>query len=133
VPKNLMSRPADGRLTALLKLDLEQLKEAVAAPHRRMRSGRRWAQPSLGCQMRPRRLRRVAGAFPRMVLPNQSHVCRANPSFRAMPADLRSTTAAFIAPTPASRLIARSGRWAHEVPRLSRQMRRNVGPIPIQA
>jgi hypothetical protein len=32
VPKNLMSRPANGRLTALLKLDLEQLKEAVAAP-----------------------------------------------------------------------------------------------------
>jgi hypothetical protein len=30
--QDLMSRPASGRLTALLKLDAEQLKEAVAAP-----------------------------------------------------------------------------------------------------
>jgi hypothetical protein len=29
---DLMSRPANGRLTALLKLDVEQLKGAVAAP-----------------------------------------------------------------------------------------------------
>jgi hypothetical protein len=31
-PQHLMSRHAGGRLTALLKLDVEQLKEAVAAP-----------------------------------------------------------------------------------------------------
>jgi hypothetical protein len=66
VPKNLMSRPANGRLTALLKLDLEQLKEAVAAPPPSnagpVTDGRK---PSLGRQMRPRRRQRVAGAFPR--------------------------------------------------------------------
>jgi hypothetical protein len=40
-----MSRPASGRLTALLKLDVEQLKEAVAAPPTvECGSGRQWAQ-----------------------------------------------------------------------------------------
>jgi hypothetical protein len=69
----LMSRPANGRLAALLKLDLEQLKEAVAAPppSNEVRS----PKPSLGRQMRFRRLQRIAGAFPRIGLPH----CRANP------------------------------------------------------
>jgi hypothetical protein len=35
-PQDLMSRPASGWLTALLKRDVEQLKEAVAAPPSRM-------------------------------------------------------------------------------------------------
>jgi hypothetical protein len=35
-PQDLMSRHADGRLTAFLKLDVEQLKEECG-------SGRRWA------------------------------------------------------------------------------------------
>jgi hypothetical protein len=63
----LMSRPANGRLAALLKLDLEQLKEAVAAPppSNEVRS----PKPSLGRQMRFRRLQRIAGAFPRIGLP----------------------------------------------------------------
>jgi hypothetical protein len=64
--QDLMSRPASGRLTALLKLDVEQLKEAVTAPPQSnaapVADGRK---PSLGRQMRPRRLQRVAGAFPR--------------------------------------------------------------------
>jgi hypothetical protein len=59
--QDLMSRPASGRLTALLKLDVEQLKEAVAAPPRSnagpVADGRK---PSLGRQMRRRRLQRVA-------------------------------------------------------------------------
>jgi hypothetical protein len=61
-----MSRPASGRLTALLKLDVEQLKEAVAAPPQSnaapVADGR---IPRLGCQMRRKRLQRIAGAFPR--------------------------------------------------------------------
>jgi hypothetical protein len=65
--QDLMSRPASGRLTALLKLDVEQLKEAVTAPPQSnaapVADGRK---PSLGRQMRPRRLQRVAGAFPRL-------------------------------------------------------------------
>ena len=64
--QDLMSRPASGRLTALLKLDGEQLKEAVTAPPQSnaapVADGRK---PSLGRQTRPRRLQRVAGAFPR--------------------------------------------------------------------
>jgi hypothetical protein len=44
-PQDLMSRPASGRLRALLKLDVEQLKEAVAAAATiECGSGRRWAQ-----------------------------------------------------------------------------------------
>ena len=43
-PHDLMIRPASGWLTALLKRDVEQLKEAVAAPRTvECGSGRRWA------------------------------------------------------------------------------------------
>jgi hypothetical protein len=64
-PKNLMSRPANGWLTALLRLDVEQLKEAVAAPPPSNAAVTDGRKPSLGRQMRPRRRQRVAGAFPR--------------------------------------------------------------------
>ena len=51
-PKDLMSRPASGRLTALLKRDVEQLKEAVAAPANsakaKLRStGGNWSSPNV--------------------------------------------------------------------------------------
>jgi hypothetical protein len=43
-PQDLMIRPASGWLTALLKRDVEQLKEAVAAPRTvECGSGHRWA------------------------------------------------------------------------------------------
>jgi hypothetical protein len=42
-PQHLMSRPASGWLTALLKRDVEQLKEAVAAPPSRM-----WVRSPMG-------------------------------------------------------------------------------------
>jgi hypothetical protein len=60
-PQDLMSRHAGGRLTALLKLDVEQLKEAVAAPPTvecgSVADGR---IPRLGCQTPRSRVWRVA-------------------------------------------------------------------------
>jgi hypothetical protein len=57
-----MSRLASGRLTALLKFDVEQLKEAVTAPPQSNAGPvADWRKPSLGRQMRPRRLQRVRG------------------------------------------------------------------------
>jgi hypothetical protein len=59
-----MSRHAGGRLTALLKLDVEQLRRQWPLPPQSnagpVADGR---IPSLGRQMRGRRLQRVAGAF----------------------------------------------------------------------
>ena len=64
-PQHLMSRPASGRLTALLKRDVEQLKEAVAAPRSNAGPLADGRIPSVGRQMPDRRLQKVAGAFPR--------------------------------------------------------------------
>jgi hypothetical protein len=54
----------------LLKLDVEQLKEAVTAPPQSNAAPVANGHiPSLGRQMRSRRLQRVAGAFPRRLAP----------------------------------------------------------------
>jgi hypothetical protein len=80
VPKNLMSRPASGRLTALLKLDVEQLKEAVTAPHSRMRlRSPMGANRALVAKCAPVGFRESLARFRTDRPNNQPNVCRANP------------------------------------------------------
>jgi hypothetical protein len=79
-PQDLMSRPASGWLTALLKRDVEQLKEAVAAPPSRMRVGSPMgANRALVAKCAPDGFRESLARFRADRPPTQPHVCRTNP------------------------------------------------------